>query len=511
MTTATIPAAAERAARSTVARVRSIALAAVAIGLLAQLLFFDTGFGINFPIATLAILACAWFVPARPTLWPRLADVWLPVAAVALAGFVALRGDRTLIALDVLGSVTLTTLALASFGGMRVVQRPFATIVLLGLRAIAAGSASGSDVIEGLLRRLPPRRANTEPSAWPGVLRGLVFALPLLLLFVVLFASADAVFARILSDLFSWDFDIGSLPGRFITALAAAWLTAGLLVFVSRGSEDDHIFAASGEPVRRMGSTEAVTVLVALDLLFGFFVALQATYLFGGQSTLDASGLTYAEYARRGFFELLAVAFAVGGLVLGLEALVRRRSRMYVTSLLVLVALTLVVLASAFLRLRLYQDAYGWTELRFYVFAAILWMAIGALGASACIWLDRTRWLPHGMVILSVAFGLAFNVIGPIGFIAEQNITRVAEGTLPADADDDIDLGYLALLGDDALAVIAESYPDRLPPDVRTDAQNLLEAYATGFAHDPSVDDWQAWNLSRERIRALLSDEGLLR
>jgi hypothetical protein len=511
MTTSTIPATADRAARSTVARVRIIGMAAVAIGLLAQLLFFDTGLGINFLIAIVAILASAWFVPARPTRWPRLADVWLPVAAVALAGFVALRGDRTLIALDVLGSVTLATLALASFGGIRVVQRPFAAIVLLGLRAIAAGSVSGSDVIEGLLRRLPPRRPSIGPSAWPGVLRGLAFALPLLLLFVVLFASADAVFARILSDLFAWDLDLGSVPGRVITAFAAAWLTAGLLVFVSRGSEDDHAFAVSTEPIRRMGNTEAVTVLVALDLLFGFFVALQATYLFGGQSTLDAGGLTYAEYARRGFFELLAVAFAVGGLVLGLEALVRRRSRIYITSLLVLVALTLVVLASAFLRLRLYQDAYGWTELRFYVFAAILWMAVGALGASVCVWFDRMRWLPHGMVVLSVAFGLAFNVIGPVRFIAEQNITRVAEGTLPADAYDGVDLGYLAFLGDDALKVIAESYPNRLPPSVLGDAQDLLEARASVLARDSSTDDWQAWNLSRERIRALLSDEGPLR
>jgi hypothetical protein len=506
-----IPAERERAPGRAVARAGSIGLAAGAIGLLAQLLFFDTGLGINFPVAIVTLLACAWFVPARPARWPKLADAWLPLAAVVLAGFVALRGDRTLIALDVLGSITLTTLALASFGSMRVVHRPFVNIVLLGLRAIAAGTAGGSDVIQGLLRGLPLRRANAGPSAWPGVLRGLMLALPLLLLFVVLFSSADAVFARILSDLFALDLDLGSLPGRLVTALAAAWLTAGLLVFVSRGSEDDREFALGPQPTRRMGSTEAITVLIVLDLLFGFFVVLQATYLFGGRSTLDASGLTYAEYARRGFFELLAVAFAVGGLVLGLEAVVRSRSRTYLATLLVLVALTLVVLASAFLRLRLYQDAYGWTELRFYVFAAIVWMAVGAIGATVCIWLDRTRWLPHGMVILSVAFGLAFNVIGPVRFIAEQNIARVADGTLPANAYDGVDLGYLAFLGDDALAVIAEGYPDGLPRSVRAEAQYLLEGHASRLAHDSSTGDWQAWNLSRERIRALLSDEGLLR
>ncbi|HYN63614.1 MAG TPA: DUF4173 domain-containing protein [Candidatus Limnocylindrales bacterium] len=511
MATAAIAAERQRVVRRAVARAGSIGLAAVAVGFLAQLLFFDTGLGINFPIAIVAVLACAWFVPARPTRWPRLADAWLPLAAVALAAFVAVRGDRTLIALDVLGSITLTTLALASFGGMRVVQRPFVAIVALGLRAIGTGAAAGSDVIDGLRRGLPMRQVRLGASWWPGVLRGLMLAIPLLLVFAVLFASADAVFARMLSDLFAWDLDLGSLPGRLVTALAAAWLTAGLLVFVSRGRESDEPVSTDGQAIGRLGSTEATTVLVVLNLLFAFFVVLQAAYLFGGRSTLDASGLTYAEYARRGFFELLAVALAVGALVLALEAFVGRRSAAYLATILALVGLTVIVLGSAFLRLRLYLDAYGWTELRFYVMAAIGWLAIGAAGAAVCIGLDRTRWLPHGLVMLAVAFGLAFNIIGPVRFIAEQNIARVADGTLSADAYDGVDLSYLAFLGDDALAVIAERYPDGLPPSVRTDAQYLLEGHARRLANDPSGDDWQAWNLSRERIRALLSRDGLLR
>ena len=117
-------------------------------------------------------------------------------------------------------------------------------------------------------------------------------------------------------------------------------------------------------------------MLIVLDVLFAAFVALQVAYLFGGLDTLAAIALTYAEYARRGFFELVAVVVLVGALVLGLEAVVAHRSRAYVVAILALVALTAVVLASSFLRLRLYQDAYGWTELRFYVLAAIGFLAI---------------------------------------------------------------------------------------------------------------------------------------
>jgi hypothetical protein len=297
-----------------------------------------------------------------------------------------------------------------------------------------------------------------------------------------------------------------------VTALAAAWLTAGLLVFVSRGHGGDDAVASSGPTRGRLGSTEAATLLVALDLLFAVFVILQATYLFGGRSTLDAGGLTYAEYARRGFFELLAVAFVVGGLVLSLEAFVNRRSRAYLASCLLLVALTVVVLASAFLRLRLYQDAYGWTELRFYVLAAIIWLAIGAIGAMVCLVLDRTRWLPHGMVMLSVAFGLAFNVIGPARYIAEQNVARAVDPSLaPADASTSLDLWYLAGLGDDSLIVIADRFPQALPPDSLPEARHVLRLRAAELARDRGADDWQAWNLSRERIRALVSSQGAVR
>jgi hypothetical protein len=171
----------------------------------------------------------------------------------------------------------------------------------------------------------------------------------------------------------------------------------------------------------------------------------------------------------------------------------------------------MIVLASAFLRLRLYQDVYGWTELRFYVMAAIVWLAIGAAGALTCVALDPTRRLPHGLVMLSVIFGLAFNVIGPVRFIAEQNVVRVTDTELPPEAFDGLDLLYLARLGDDALAVIAEHYPDDMPRSAVDDALRALRLRAEELRLDPAADDWQAWTLSRERVRGLLSQDGLLR
>jgi hypothetical protein len=242
---------------------------------------------------------------------------------------------------------------------------------------------------------------------------------------------------------------------------------------------------------------------VVLDLLFIAFVVLQGTYLFGGRDTLEASGLTYAEYARRGFFELLAVAFLVGGLVLAAERFVRDRSRMYVAAAIGLVVLTIVVLASAFLRLRLYQDAYGWTELRFYVLAAIIWVAVGAVMAVVTLATGRSRWLLHEMAVLSFGFGLAFNIIGPVRLIAEQNVERAIHPELVAPGGETgLDVFYLASLGDDALNVLAERQAE-LPVGALGDARQILVIRAVSLEVDESGNVWQAWNLSRERARAL--------
>jgi hypothetical protein len=487
-----------------------IAAWAAAIGLLAQLLFYDVGLGINFPIEIAALLLAGWAArdPARPR--PRLADLWIPFAAIVLAAFVALRGDATLVGLDILGALALTGAAIASFGGMRVVEQPLAGIVMLGGRVAAWGLTAGVRVLGELRRAAPVGRRTSLNRATP-ILRGLFLAVPLLLLFVALFSAADAVFARAAGDLL--DVDLGSLPGRLIVALIAGWIAAGLLGFVvaAEDREIDPSAVAAWNERPRLGSVEAVTILVALDALFAVFVVLQAAYLFGGQDTLEASGLTYADYARRGFFELLAVAFVVGGLVLALETFVARRGLAYLGSLIGLIGLTLVVLASAYLRLHLYQDAYGWTELRFYVLAAISWLAIGSLLAILTVITDRSRWLLHGMLAVSVIFGLAFNLIGPVRYIAERNVERAIHPELvAAGGETGFDVSYVALvLGDDAVTVLADALPN-LPAAQEETAIQLLRIRATDLEHDARGRAWQAWNYSRARARDAASTAGML-
>lgn len=247
-----------------------------------------------------------------------------------------------------------------------------------------------------------------------------------------------------------------------------------------------------------------LTVLVVVNAIFAVFVVLQAAYLFGGLDTLAASGLTYAEYARRGFAELVVVAILAGALVVGADRFARPRSTSVVVGAIGLTALTGVVVASAAMRLMLYQDAYGWTELRFYVLATIGWLAIGTLGLAVAIVLDRVRWIGHALVAAALLVGLVLNVIGPARFITEQNVARLLDPSLvPPNGQTGLDAAYVVRLGDDAVPALLRALPALDGPSAALLAESLAFRLDE-LRDDPGLSAWQAWNAGREAARDAL-------
>jgi hypothetical protein len=339
----------------------------------------------------------------------------------------------------------------------------------------------------------------------------MVIALPLAVIFAVLFASADPIFRRTMQDLLGFQVDIGSLAGRILFTFAATWLAIGLVSVAARGipaAESSSLGAAARTgvvvPAGRLGVGEALVILLTIDLVVGVFVALQVAYLFGGLDTLVAAGMTYSDYARRGFFELVAAACLGGAVVVALETTVARRTRPYLAALLALLALTGVVLVSAALRLRLYQDAYGWTELRLYVLAAIATLA-ASIGLMAVLAIrGRTRWLGHGLAIIGVVALVGLNLVAPAAYVAEQNVERAIDPSLvPPDGHAGLDATYLEVLPDDAVPVLTAALPG-LPGPEREAVQRILDTRRIELATDPALGSPAAWNLGRERARAAL-------
>jgi hypothetical protein len=487
---------------------------ALGFGVLADALFDGPAFGINLLIAVVALVAAAVAV-RRPNAPFERMDAWLPVSAVVLAGFVALRSDPVLIALDTVVVLGLTGASIAAVGGLAVTR--LTTNGLLDLFAWLTLA-----VLDGARKPLrPARRELGVPRAasevvWRSgpVLRGLALATPLVLIFVVLFASADLIFGRWLETALTFDIDLAGLPGRVVFVGVVAWAAAGVLwlgATIAPPPEPQSLGAAvaSAEVVARsrpgsLGAIEAVVVLVTVDVLFAIFVVLQVAYLFGGADTRGAAGLTFSDYARRGFFELLVASALAGSIVAGLEATVRERPRAYVATALALLALTLFMLVSAVARMRLYQEAYGWTELRFYALAGISFVGLGLLASAVLLVRDRSDRLPHALIGAFLVVLLAINVVGPRGFVADRNIDRALHPErIPADGERSPDYAYLVSLGDDAIPAIVDVLP-ALSASVKPSLVAHLDARRVQLATDRALVAPQAWNLARERARAAL-------
>jgi len=242
--------------------------------------------------------------------------------------------------------------------------------------------------------------------------------------------------------------------------------------------------------VPRLGAVEAVTALALLNALFLAFVAVQFRYLFGGAELVRASaGMGWGEYARSGFFELVAVAALVLPLLLVLDAVVRpadaRQQRLFRLLCGALVALLFVVMASAAQRMRLYQEAYGLTEDRLFATAFMVWLAVVFLWLAATVLRGRREQFAWGAVLSGLVVAASLNALNPDALIARTNLRRV-------DAPAGVDARYLASLSPDAAPVLAAALPALPEADRCALAEELVK-------EGQKPGDWRTWNWSRER------------
>lgn len=498
---------------------RRAVTAAIAGGVIAELLFDNIALGINVPIATVAALLLVTLLGRR-----RPADAldwWLPAVAVAASIGPALRTDPSVVGLD----LWLVGIAVAAWsfavGGVAVTRRAARVVALMGVQAgvatvIGLGWLLTRVGADGALSRGTRQLRRAAP-----ILRGAIIAVPVLLGFAMLLGSADAVFGHALDEALRLP-DFADLVGRAAFAAVAAVIVAGPITIATgaRGLLDPiaepSTGAAAAAPPRsamaagngeasatRSGSTEAIVVLVAVDLLFAAFAVVQVVYLFGGTDTLAAIGMTYSDYARQGYFQLVGVVGLAGLLLLGAHEIAGRRRALVVAGL-ALLLLTGVILASAAVRLRLYQEAYGWTELRFFVAASIGWLAAAVVIAAALLASNRMRWIAHGLAASAVAITLLVSAIGPQAFVMDQNLARLLHPELvPVGGHSGFDEEYGLTLGDDAVPALV-AVLDRLPPLARQDALASLETRQQLFEIDAASRHPLAWNAARERARGAL-------
>jgi hypothetical protein len=241
--------------------------------------------------------------------------------------------------------------------------------------------------------------------------------------------------------------------------------------------------------VPRLGATEALVVLLVLDAVFAAFAVAQLMAASGaGAGALRSAGITYSDYARSGFFQLLWVS----GITLVVLVVFSRISRLtdhksafrFLILAETAVALTLVVVAVAFMRLSLYEEAYGFTMLRLYSHLFAAWIAVVFLLLAADfahVWRQR-RWFVGSIITTGVALLLALNFVNPEAIV-------VALNTSHAQSAHKIDAAYMSELSSDATPALLASRGE-LDPSLRQDVDRIACAGTRSYAASLAAFNW---------------------
>jgi len=475
-----------------------IAAAGVAGGLVGDTLLRAMPWGLNVAIGTTALAGAGAWLIRRHHIKPGADTPWLAITAVLL-GLAFLRRDaETLAAFDVIALIVTLALAAASLQG-EAVSRWYALDYLRGIATAAFGSIFGS--LQLIFSDIQWRELPQDgPGGGGGGLRharsvalGVLIAAPLLIIFAALFASADPIFDNVLANLFAFDMEAVITHTFFFCFWAA--LTAGLFRWGFLGQPVTN-FAVKSKPLTTI--VPVATALALIDFLFLMFVVVQLRYFFGGAGLVqETSGLTYASYAREGFFQLVAASALVMPIVLGADHLVSASSpaqlRVFRQLVGLLLALLAVIMISALKRMQLYVAAYGLTADRLYATAfMILLIGVFAWFAWTLLRSQRQRFA-FGALMQALAVLAGLHVLNPDAFIARTNLNRPV-------AERPFDATYAASLSADAVPVLIEALPHLPPADQCAVARVFLKRWGD------SDTDWRTWNWSRSRARGLVSE-----
>lgn len=469
------------------------------------------GLGSALALGTTAVALLATQRRRPPEAWA------LAGAAVVLAAFLALRTSPWIVLLDWAAVLGLLGLLATTRADVPAVGQ---SSLRLALRAAVPWLVWPASVIAGpvdlatTLHRRPraadagPRRGDRRRRAG-AVARGLLLAVPIVVVVGLLLGSADAVFASFF-DVPVPDLGLGDLGLHLVLGL----LGAGVLVALATTAE--HVPPASTSTWRPLGAVEATVVLIGLTGLYSLFAVAQVVAAVGGDERVQrTTDLTYAEYARSGFFQLLWAAGVTLVVLLGIRAAARDASPRQDLAVRVTSAaccgLTLVVVLGAVNRLAVYRDAYGLTMLRWActTFAWFLGATFVLLAVRSLQGRRGRDWLPVAMAGTALVALVWWNASDPEAHVARTNIAR-------AEATGKLDVGYADGMSDDAVPTLVAGLDDLdgeardalwralctpEPEDLHVDwGRPHVEPEADGSVE--VRDGWAAGNLSRSRAAA---------
>lgn len=290
------------------------------------------------------------------------------------------------------------------------------------------------------------RTEENENTARKAILRGLLISLPLLLIIVNLLTSADAMFSYHINNIIEgFDYvNIAKFTRHFVFILFIAMYSIGSLWSLKYKEENVKISTGSKH---KWNSVTVMTVLFSISIVYLLFSIVQISYLYGGSQKVIESGYTYAEYARRGFFELVLVALINFTILISSIKFTKvdgqRTASTLKATYSLLIVFTFNMITSAFYKMNLYEKAFGYTILRILVQIFIVYLGILLVILLFKVWRKSFKPLRIALIV-SMVFYMAINFMNIDKVIAKNNIDRYIE-------TGDIDMYYMIGLSYDSI------------------------------------------------------------
>jgi len=420
---------------------------------------------------------------------------WLFLPVIFFAAAFAWRDSPALKMLNVLALLVSLSLILLRAQGGRILRAGLMEYVLGG---VIAGLNAAFGLLPLLFGAIQWKETFSDrlSKRTMAVARGLLLALPLLVVFGALFVAADAVFEGMARTVFHLNF--ATLFSHTFLTVFFAWIVAGFLRGMLMGKEREWVISQR-LPSISLGIIETGIALGLLDLLFLLFVLVQFRYFFGGAALVEVTpGVTYAEYARRGFFELLAVAMLALPLLLAAHWLLRKEQpaheRIFRALAGVQILLLFVIMVSAVERMWLYQQEYGLTEQRLYPTAFMGWLAVVFVWFVLTVLRGRRERFACGALVAGYLLIAVLHFLNPDAFIARTNSARVKAGR-------SFDARYATWLSADAAPELVSALPSLNQPDGCTVAASILKRWPPS-----EKPDWRTWSWSRAEARRVVNE-----
>lgn len=464
-------------------------IAALLIGVIFKIFFKDKGIGISYPIF-MAIFTAFYFLLIKGRSKNKLTG-YLALGASFLLGInFSIHSNPVLNGMNFIIVPMLITAAfiLIRYDGFKWYRLSFAGQLFTRITALT---------FENMLkpfRFIRETRKDKEKvkisSTQKNILKGLLISIPLVFILLALLSSADMVFGYYLNNIFKNipELKLGNIISDVILIIIVFFYTFGYLWSFKYSNMS---FIGEDNGVKKYWEPEVIlTIISVINIIYMAFSIIQFSYLYGGGRNILPNEFTYAEYARRGFFELAAVTLINFTILICCIKYVKRDNKVVKTfanlSFTLLVLFTFNMLFSAHYKMSLYEKTYGYTYPRVFVHVFLLLLFILFVISLVSIWVDKVP-LAKLSIIASLIIYIMLNYANVDSFIAKKNIERF-------DETGKIDIYYLTHLSYDALPQILKLLDS---PKLEQDEKNEIGIYIRKAKIELSKESWLEFNYSK--------------